>query len=83
MAKIIKKEAREAEGFCMWESFFDSILKPQGYTWHHTSYARGYQTAKEARVDDYKGRFGEGYKIHIHSDRSSTYHLVMYYTKEA
>lgn len=45
----------------------------------HTSLARGYQSTKSNKIEEYSGRFGKGYKVHSHYSKSSKYHLVTYY----
>lgn len=50
---------------------------------HHRAMAKGYVSKNGKWKENYKGRFGEGYKIHIPNCEtkyvSRTYHFVDYY----
>ena len=46
---------------------------------HHSALARGYHTNKCVTIEDYKGKFGTGYKLHSNYHRSNRYHLINYY----
>lgn len=59
---------------------FDQIK--ENYTYHHTSYARGYHTVKEDTIEPYNGRFGKGYKVHYHANNTTQFHLVSYYIEK-
>lgn len=52
-----------------------------GYHIHHTSYARGYIKVNTEKVEEYKGRFGKGYKIYCNNPKSTQYCLVDYFIK--
>jgi len=44
------------------------------------SYARGYISRKsDGIVEEYTGRYGKGYKLHIPCYISTRYHFVYYY----
>lgn len=59
-----------------------SEIKTQ-YTEHHTSRARRYVSRKiEGIVEEYKGRFGVGYKVYTPAWDSTIYCFVTYYVKE-
>ena len=48
-----------------------------------TSWARGYVSRKiDSTAEPYKGRYGEGYKVHYPSWSSTQYHRVSYYVKQ-
>ena len=49
----------------------------------HTSLARGYMFRKEkdGRIEPYKGKFGEGFKLHEPYYKSNNYHQVSYFVK--
>lgn len=51
------------------------------YRKHHTSYHRGYVSVKENReiIEEYKGRFGKGFKVFSHNPGSTNYCFVTYY----
>lgn len=52
------------------------------YRAHHTSRARRYISRKvEGVVEEYKGRFGIGYKVYAPAWDSTTYCFVTYYVK--
>ena len=55
-----------------------------GYTYHHTALTRGYLSRKEGSEysEVYKGRYGEGYKVHVPYYLSTRYHTIVYYIKE-
>lgn len=54
------------------------------YSEHHTSTMRGYVSRKtEGRIEPYKGRFGEGYKLLTPRFDTTTYCYVTYFVKEA
>lgn len=50
---------------------------------HHTSYARGYVSRKmkwsELEGEEYKGKFGEGFKVYSPNFNSTNYCYVTYY----
>lgn len=48
-----------------------------------TGYISRRVTPDEYLVTLYKGRYGQGYKVHIPNDNSTTYHKVMYIVKTA
>lgn len=58
-------------------------LKAAGYVEHHSSLARGYHSTKSKSIYGYKGRFGEGFEVHSNYPKSSRYHLITYFVKEA
>jgi|GEM_PF-1917409 len=62
-------------------------IKEQGFTRHHTSYYRGYESRKVLDDDDnrtafpYKGRFGTGYRTFHPCFKSSQFCYVTYWVK--
>lgn len=46
---------------------------------HHSATSRGYMPIETYFIDDYKGRFGEGYTILSHNDMSTKYCIITYY----
>lgn len=45
-----------------------------------TAYAKGYFPRKrEPAIENYKGRYGEGYKVHLPAYNTSRYHIVEYW----
>lgn len=65
-------------------SISDDLYR-RGYRLHHGAYARGYVSRKPnapVRVDPYKGRFGEGFIVHLPCYDSTQYHRITYYIKE-
>lgn len=50
------------------------------YEYHHTAMARGYLCkSQDGLTEDYKGRYGEGKKIHRHTTETTYYHPVEYW----
>ena len=46
----------------------------------HTSLAKGYERRTgNGSVEGYKGRFGEGFKVHTPNFKSTRYHYTTYY----
>ena len=57
------------------------------YYLHHVAKHAGYVPCnKRVRfgtlIEEYSGRFGEGYKVHVHSTVSTRFHRVGYYIKK-
>lgn len=51
--------------------------------YHHSALTRGYFSRKSVgQVDEYKGKFGEGYIIHQPYIKSTRYHIIQYYIKK-
>lgn len=52
--------------------------------YHHTSLAVGYVSRKNDTViiEEYSGRFGNGYKVHRACWQSTNYHFVSYYIRK-
>lgn len=47
---------------------------------HHSAYKRGYVSRKiKGIVENYKGRFGKGYKVYSPNWNSTSYCYVTYY----
>ena len=63
-------------------NIYENMLTKQGLKYHHTSYAAGYVKVGIARVETYKGRYGEGFKVYTHNYNSNRYCFVSYYVKE-
>lgn len=63
--------------------FAAKLISEEGYEIHHTASAMGYISRKDGyyEVEEYHGRFGDGYKIHTPSRRSNQYHDVTYLIK--
>ena len=60
-----------------------NILKDYGYTEVKTSYAKGYISAIDGDyIEDYKGRYGEGFKLHTYASNTNNYHYITYFVKE-
>ena len=60
---------------------FDEIIGETKY--HHSALSRGYISRKlECVIEDYKGKFGVGFKVSYPNYRSSQYKIVQYYVKE-
>lgn len=58
------------------------VLLSDDYYKHHTATAKGYLRSSDAgMVEEYHGRFGNGYIIH-RQVISSKYHLIEYYIKK-
>lgn len=64
-------------------------LKRDGYILHHVSYVNGYISRKSygGWIEEYHGRFGEGYKIHIpdiigYLYKGTWYHYIYYIIKK-
>lgn len=52
------------------------------YYYHHSATAKDYLRASEdGKIEEYSGRFGNGYIIHSQMN-SSKYHLIEYYIKK-
>ena len=50
---------------------------------HHTAWARGYISRKtDGYVEEYKGRYGEGYVWNKPSYKSTNYYLKAYFIKK-
>lgn len=64
-------------GMTLTEDQYHKVMA--SYKLHHSSLAKGYQSAKVTTVEDYNGRFGSGLKVHEHNSRTSKYHWVSYY----
>lgn len=47
---------------------------------HHSAWSRGYVSRKNSGwCEEYKGRFGAGYKVHRPTRKSIQFHIVEYY----
>ena len=63
-------------------------LKRDGYILHHVSYVEGYISSKSyGLIEEYHGRFGEGYKIHTpdiitYLYKGTWYHYIYYIIKK-
>lgn len=50
------------------------------YRYSHMAWAQGYMSRREGFVvEEYKGRYGKGYKVHTPSWESTQYHHIEYY----
>ena len=55
-------------------------LIDEGLIFHHIAWERGYLSRKESPfLTKYKGKFGEGYKLHIPTYKSTHYHIIEYF----
>ena len=55
-------------------------LRNEGLIFHHSALEKGYISRKEPPfLTKYKGKFGEGYKLHIPDFRGSNYHIIKYF----
>ena len=65
-----------------WECTEDMF---DGCELHHIAWASGYVPCGEGcsgvLVEEYHGRFGDGYKLHVHNNVSTRWHLVEYLVK--
>lgn len=60
---------------------YDVMFSPNYYR-HHTATAKDYlRSSDDGMVEEYSGRFGDGYIIHRQMN-SSKYHLIEYYIKK-
>jgi hypothetical protein len=58
------------------------VLFSKDYYKHHTATAKNYlRSSDDGMVEEYSGRFGDGYIIHRQMN-SSKYHLIEYYIKK-
>ena len=58
------------------------VMFSTDYYRHHTSTAKDYlRSSDDGMVEEYSGRFGDGYIIHRQMN-SSKYHLIEYYIKK-
>ena len=58
------------------------VLFSDDYYRHHTATTKGYLRSSDVgMVEEYSGRFGNGYIIHRQMN-SSQYHLIEYYIKK-
>lgn len=56
------------------------IINGQLYNLHHTATAKGYMSRKvPEKLEEYKGRYGIGYKVHRPRFDTTNYHYVDYY----
>ena len=56
------------------------IINGQLYNYHHTATAKGYMSRKVLeKLEEYKGRYGIGYKVHRPRFDTTNYHYVDYY----
>ena len=64
------------------ETYFSDL----GLEYHHSSVSRGYESVKRIRKESYKGKFGEGYILHlptiISNVRGNSFHQINYYVKK-
>ena len=66
-----------------YEELMNKVNTEPGYRVLHMSYARGYQKRTiPPTVEPYKGRYGEGWKVHHPIWTSTQYHIVEYIVKE-
>lgn len=57
-------------------------LYKRGYTSGHHAWARGYISRKsDGYLEEYSGRYGEGYILHEPSWGSTIYHEITYFIK--
>lgn len=53
-----------------------------GAKYHHTATARGYVCKECSYSEEYSGRYGNGYIIHVesrHSNRGNRHHVIEYW----
>lgn len=58
------------------------MINGKEYHAHHTATHRGYQSVKGSTFEPYDGKFGKGYKEHIHDPRTTNYHTVIYWVEK-
>lgn len=60
-------------------------LIDEGYEFHHSSISRGYHPVSSISKYAYKGKFGEGFELHlptlISSVNSNRWHRIYYFIK--
>jgi len=57
-------------------------IKAAGYKYHHSASRRGYLSRKGgAKIEEYKGRFGEGYAVITPRFDTTQYVTITYYVK--
>ena len=64
---------------------FADLVCDLNLLFYTTAYARGYMNRTNFQyfyVKYYKGRYGEGVKVHIECHESTTYHKINYYIKK-
>lgn len=62
----------------------------KNYKFHHRSFKRGYQSVRYPEIiNEYSGRFGEGYtveypnlRVGVYGKHSNSYHAIDYYVKK-
>ena len=52
-------------------------------TYHHTAFASGYFPVDCYRVENYNGRYGRGFRVHVNAPNTTRFHKVEYYIKES
>lgn len=62
------------------EMTIEKVTGDKNFSMKKSSWARGYISRKtEGKIEPYTGRYGNGYKIHRPTYRSTQYHIVEYY----
>lgn len=84
MAKYVYECVTDENG-C--HRYVEYIIDDEGRKayYHHTATCRGYVSVKavvEDTIEPYKGRFGEGFVVYSHNDRSTMYCYKRYYVYE-
>lgn len=58
-------------------------LRKMGYKCHHTASAFGYFETGRVELNDYKGKYGAGYKLEYHRiGLGGSYHFIEYWIKD-
>ena len=63
----------------------EAILLKEGYEYHHMATARGYVRSGCSYKEEYKGKFGKGYIVHVACNEqriSNNFHCIYYYIKK-
>ena len=67
---------------------FESLkrhLVNEGYKFHHSAVARGYESTEGARIESYEGKFGKGKILHlptlISDVRGNGFHTILYFVE--
>lgn len=61
---------------------YKELNNSKDYKLHHRASASGYVSrVKEFQVDEYDGRFGKGYVVHIPRLDTNRYHYIYYYIR--
>lgn len=61
----------------------DKLVEKGKLERHHWAWQQGYIGRNgEEKIEEYKGRFGKGYKLHESTTQSTYYHPITYYVEK-